>query len=125
MIILVLKDRVPDYYEDARRHEDMFRIILRDIKKNVKIVPEDFDPEMPLDNLFERFSPLDEEQRQELRFCIFDFQKGPLDHEWAGRIGANDFLVGFDHYGMYRVLDKYMFKADGSFSIKNVYADDI
>ncbi|MBW2963584.1 hypothetical protein KY306_02310 [Candidatus Woesearchaeota archaeon] len=105
---------IPAYFIIAQMYQDSFRSILRHIKKNVVGVPKDFDPEMPLADFFEKFSPLDRSLRNRIKFYIFDFQKGPLEHE-LGTVEADEFLIGYgNNYFDYEVVTKYKLMPDGT-----------
>ena len=103
-------ERIPDYYEDARAHEAVFRAVLRDIKNRIwlpLIAPGKLDPEAPLDDILATYSPIDPAQRYE-RFTIIDFRKGPSDSlvkltqdeamiclENMGTLSGNGALLGY------------------------------
>ncbi len=64
-----------DYRPIAKANEEVFRNILRDIKKNSserffgKIVPEDLQTELPIDELYELYSAGDREGKFTIKHC--------------------------------------------------------
>ena len=76
--------RIPEFYEDAKEHEDVFRNMVRDLGSRVDIVPKGLDPDLPLDGLLAAYSPEDRSQRVG-KFSIIDFRVGPYP-----RMGLDD-----------------------------------
>jgi hypothetical protein len=64
---------VEDYRNVANNNEQLFRNILKDLKRSCGICPTDFNSEEPMDELFERYSSGDRYRK----FTICDFVVGP------------------------------------------------
>lgn len=62
-----------DYKKDAEQHEQLFKNVLRDMQQRCEICPEDFNPDEPIDRIFERYSTGDRYGK----FTICDFEVGP------------------------------------------------
>ena len=67
------KMNTSDYKRTAEQHEELFRNVLRDMKQRCEICPEGFNPDEPIDRIFERYSTGDRFGR----FTICDFAVGP------------------------------------------------
>lgn len=97
-----------NYLEDAKKHEEVFRNILR----NLKIRPESLDPESPLEQIFEKYST---GSRYGI-WTILDFKRGPSD-EGLAKLSDNEALFASEDIaclsGSGRV-DKYKVKPDNS-----------
>ena len=102
-------ERIPDYYEDARAQEAVFRAILKDVKSRFDYVPKDLDPEAELDKIFQTYS----QGNRDGRFTITDFKRGPDADSFFGlqtneaRFGMKDIatLSGSGQILKYRVID--------------------
>ena len=105
-------ERIPDYYEDARTEEAVFRAILKDVKSRFDYVPKDLDLEAGLEQIFQTHS----EGNRYGRFTITDFKKGPDDNPSLGlqvneaRFGMQNIatLSGPGHILKYKVIDDFV-----------------
>jgi len=119
--------RIPQYFECARANEDIFREILRDIKKGVGIVPKDFDPEEDLDKILKKYSLLDQSERHG-RFTIFDFRIGPYEYpsyeslsSLISELSISEAMIGFEDVAFLSgsgALLKYAIQEDRSVKFK-------
>ena len=64
-----------DYLETAREHEELFRNVLRDMRQRSSICPKDFNPDEPVEKIFEKYST----GRRYGIFTICDFAVGPVN----------------------------------------------
>ncbi len=87
-------ERIPGFYEDAKRQEVIFHNILADIKTRVGIdpaVPKAFDPTKPIDEILAAYAPTNPALRRG-RFTIIDFRVGP--YEGFFNLGKDEAAIG-------------------------------
>ena len=94
-----------DYFDHAKDHEALFRSILRDMQSNTYMgklgihIPPDFNPESPLEKLFDDYS-----QGTYGRFQIYDFKR--IDEDSAHiSVGHQAILAGKGATLVYKTLD--------------------
>ncbi len=86
--------RIPEFYQDARENEDVFRAVLRDIKKRKGIVPKELDPEAKLDDILSTYSS--EGERLGM-FTILDFRVGPPYEDEFEALGQDEATITFQN----------------------------
>ena len=102
---------VRNYLKDAKRHETVFRNILRSYSKEFRNSA-GIDPEAPVKEIFESFSAGDRCGK----WTILNFKRGPYDDSLL-QLTENDAIIATENVatlsGSGRI-DKYRIKSDGS-----------
>jgi len=83
--------RIPEFYQDARENEDVFRAVLRDVKGRVDIVPKKLDPEAEVDDILETYS---EGERYGM-FTITDFRVGQSFEDEFETLGQDEVMIRY------------------------------
>jgi hypothetical protein len=102
---------VREYLDDAVKHEEVFRNLLRTFDEDFK-KSEGLDPEASLEQIFQEYSAGDRYGK----WTIFDFRRGPYEDKFVNLTG-NEALLATGSIAIlsgYGKVDKYLINKDDS-----------